>query len=432
MTKLDYEVLKDITLLYVEDDKAVQEIFSKQLDKRVGTLLCASDGQEGYELYMKHKPDIILTDIQMPKVSGLEMAKKIRIIDNDVAIFITTAYNDSELISEALYLNICGYLVKPIHKHELYSMLIGRAKLIAIQKENDRHTKMLQSIINADTHMLVVTDLDSVTYANKTFMNFINVDDISEFNTKYGSFIDMFLEQDRHVHKGLLKDNSDDLMELMLRTEATKRNVMLFDFNDFKPKAFHFNLTPIDRINNKDIYLATFINISLMTLEKVAMQNKVYYDNLTSVYNRNKIDEIFELSVARAKRYDETFSMIIVDIDHFKLFNDVHGHLVGDEVLILLAQTIQKHTRDTDTFARWGGEEFVMILPNTTKENTAIVAEHLRYNVENIIHPTAGGVTASFGITQYDKNDTEKAMYERCDQALYKAKENGRNRVEIN
>ncbi|MEA3498379.1 MAG: GGDEF domain-containing protein [Campylobacterota bacterium] len=308
--------------------------------------------------------------------------------------------------------------------------MINRAKLIESTKENIRQTKMLQSIINADSHMLAITDLDSISFGNKTFMKFMNIEDISQFNNKYESFADIFLEQKNHIHKGLIEDG-DNLMELMLKTRATKRNVMIFDFNKFTPKAFHFNLTPIDRVDGKDIYLATFIDISLMTLEKVEMRSKVYYDNLTGIYNRNKIDEVFKESVSRAKRYDETFSMILIDIDHFKSFNDTYGHLIGDEVLISLSQTIDKVTRETDTFARWGGEEFVMILPNTIQENAAIVAENLRYNVEKIIHKTAGSVTASFGVTQYVKDDTEKSMYEKCDKALYKAKENGRNRVEI-
>ena len=430
MLKLDYSILKNISLLYIEDDEAVQEVFKKQFEKVIGTLYVASDGEEGYEKYLEYNPDIILTDINMPKLSGLDMAKKIRLIDNDVAIFITTAHNDTEFISQALYLNICGYLVKPIHKQELYSMLIGRAKLIVSQREYARQNKMLQSIINADTHLLAVTDLKNITFANKTFMRFLNIDSIEEFNNKHNSFVDIFLEQDNHIHAGLLEEG-EDFAELMLKTNATQRNVMIFDFNQFMPKAFQFSLTPIDRVDDKDIYLATFIDISLMTLEKVEMQNKVYYDNLTGIYNRNKIDEVFEEAVARANRYDEVFSMIIVDIDHFKNFNDTYGHLIGDEVLISLAKTIQKITRETDTFARWGGEEFVMILPNTKSENAALVAEYLRSDVEKIKHKTAGGVTASFGVTEYMHSDTEKAMYERCDAALYKAKENGRNRVEV-
>ena len=431
MLDLDYDILKEITLLYVEDDQNVQDIYSKQLKKKVGKLICASDGEDGYNQYIKHSPDMILTDIQMPKVTGIEMVKKIRSHNTNVAIFITTAHNNSELIAESLYLNICGYLVKPINKNELFAMLVGHAKLIVDERKNIRHVKMLQSIIDADTHMLAVTDLHKITFANKTFINYLNLDSTEQFNDKYNRFTDIFLEQDDYIHNGTLKDEQN-LMELMLKLDDSKKQVMIFDYNSFNPKAFSFKLTPIDRVNNKDIYLATFIDVSSQALERVQMKAKAYKDNLTNIYNRNKVDEVIQEAIARTKRYNEPFSMILIDIDHFKKFNDTYGHLIGDEVLISLAQTINKITRETDTFARWGGEEFVMILANTTKENGAIVAENLRRNVEKIIHPTAGGVTASFGVTQYMEQDTEKTMYERCDEALYKAKQNGRNRVEVN
>ena len=424
------DILKEITLLYVEDDKETQKLYFDKLSKKVKELYLAHDGQEGYDKYLKYKPDVIITDIKMPIASGIDMAKKIREIDETTPIIVISAYNTVDLLTTSLNLDISGYLVKPINNKKLFTMIENRAQVIIAKKEELRRNNMLQAIINADTHLLAVTDLETLLFANNTFMNFFNIDSCDEFNDKYKSFIDIFIEQDDYIHKKLLKDD-EDFMELILRTQTTSRNVMIFDFSNFMPKSFHINLTPIDRDNNKDIYLATFMDISLMTLEKIQMQTKVYYDNLTNIYNRNKIDEIFEQEITRVQRYNEIFSMILIDIDHFKDFNDTYGHLVGDEVLILLAKTIEKITRTTDTFARWGGEEFVMILPNTTKQNAAIVAEHLRGDVQKIQHKTAGGVTASFGVSQYEANDTEKSMYEKCDAALYRAKENGRNRVEI-
>jgi diguanylate cyclase (GGDEF)-like protein len=426
----DIEILKEITVLYVEDDRQTRELYSENLKKRVKELYTAEDGHEGFNKYLEEKPDIIITDIQMPSSTGIEMARKIREIDENIPIIVTTAYNTVELLTESLHLDISGYLVKPINNKQLLSKLKTRAEAIIAKKEEDNKYKMLQAIINADSHLLAVTDLDEIIFANNTFMNFFNVEACSEFNKKYTKFVDIFMEQEEFIHKGQLKEN-EDFMELMLRTPATKRNVIVFDFNKFTPKAFYLKLTPIDRKNNKDIYLCTLIDISLMTQEKAQLQNKVYFDNLTNIYNRNKLDEVFEQELEHARRYKTPFSMILIDIDHFKSFNDTYGHLIGDEVLVKLAKTINKITRKTDTFGRWGGEEFIMVLPNTTKENAAIVAEHLRLDVEKIKHPIAGGITASFGVAQYEEGDNEESLYIKSDEALYKAKENGRNRVEI-
>ena len=424
------EILKEITLLYVEDDRETRELYAENLQRRVKKLYVASEGQEGFDKYLEYKPDIVITDIQMPSSSGIDMAKKIRQMDEDTPIIITTAYNTIELLTESLHLDISGYLVKPINNKQLLTKLKARAENILAKREEENKNSMLQAIINADTHMLAVTDLESVIFANNTFMNFFNIEKCEEFNNKYDHFIDIFMDQEGFIHKDVLRED-ENFMELMLRTPATKRNVMVFDFNKFTPKSFYLKLTPIDRKAGKDIYLATFIDISLMTMEKAQLQSKVYYDNLTNIYNRNKLDEVFEQELEQAKRYGIKFSMILIDIDHFKSFNDSYGHLIGDEVLVMLAKTISKTTRKTDTFGRWGGEEFVMILPNTPKENAVIVAEHLRHDVAKLEHSTAGGITASFGVCEYSEGDTEESMYKKCDKALYRAKEKGRDRVEI-
>ena len=430
MLNIDVGLIQKITILYVDNEVDDNDLFLQQLRKKVSKVYIANNGEDGYETYIKYNPDIIITDIQMPKLNGIDMIKKIRENDLEVAIFVATSSTEIELIAQYLYLNIYGYLLKPIDEDELFSMLIDKIKLIIAEKENKKYIQMLQLIINADTHMLAVTDLNTISFSNKTFKNFMNFDDVNEFNNTHDKFIDIFLEQENYLHKGMLKEN-ETFTELMFKTDPTKRNVMIFDFHNFKPRAFYFTLTPIDIENGKNIYLATFIDISYMTLKNVAITHKAYYDNLTNIYNRNKIDEVLHDLIAKANRYENIFSIILIDIDHFKKFNDTYGHLIGDEVLVLLATTINKITRDTDTFARWGGEEFLLILPHTTKENSIIVAEHFRKNVEKMLHNKAGKITASFGITEYEKGDTEQSMYEKCDKALYRAKENGRNRVEV-
>ncbi|MBD3841231.1 MAG: diguanylate cyclase [Campylobacterales bacterium] len=424
------EYLADITLLYVEDDKPILDIYSSRLEKIVKQLYIASNGQEAYNIYMENKPDIIITDIKMSGINGLDLAHKIRDEDPNIPIIVTSAYNTVDYLTQALHLDISGYLVKPIDHKKMFSMLISQAKVILAKKNEQQRQNMLQAIINADSHMLAVTDLKEIFFANNTFINFFHLDNSKQFNEKYKTFTDIFIEHGDMLSNSKITQG-ENFMELYLKASVSDRNVLLFDFNNFTPKTFHIKITPIDRKNNKDIYLVTLIDISVMTIEKVELKNKVYYDALTNVYNRNKLDEVFKYELVQAQRYGSIFSMILVDIDHFKKFNDTYGHLVGDEVLVLLAKTIEKITRSTDTFARWGGEEFVIVLPNTTKENAAILAEHIRKDVEKLRHKKAGLITASFGISQFEKNDTQESMYQKCDKALYKAKENGRNRVEV-
>ena len=153
-------------------------------------------------------------------------------------------------------------------------------------------------------------------------------------------------------------------------------------------------------------------------------------DPLTSIPNRRKFNEVLEYELQRDARYHNELSIILCDLDHFKHINDEHGHNTGDEVLKTFTQLVSSSIRKTDFFARWGGEEFVLLLPETDINTATEMAEKLRLAIEQNQNPGVGQVTASFGVTQFMTNDDEKKFIGRADDALYKAKKNGRNKVE--
>jgi len=196
-----------------------------------------------------------------------------------------------------------------------------------------------------------------------------------------------------------------------------------------EPKTFFINISVIN--SDKHLYLVSLTDITQMTIEKVKTEHKAYFDGLTGIYNRNKLEETFHQELLRVQRYGHPLSIAILDIDHFKNFNDTYGHLIGDEVLIMLANGVNQKVRNTDVFARWGGEEFVIIFVETKLDDAFKSADNIRKHIETLEHTSAGKVTASFGVTQYRDGDTLESIFKRCDDALYVAKENGRNRVEI-
>lgn len=156
-----------------------------------------------------------------------------------------------------------------------------------------------------------------------------------------------------------------------------------------------------------------------------------YTDTLTKVFNRLKFEEVAEIELLTAEKFDLPLSIAVIDIDHFKKFNDNYGHLVGDEVLTMVAGFVNNSVRGTDTFARWGGEEFVILFKGTNKDVARNIAQKLRIGISKLEHQLAGSITASFGITEFVKGDTLESIFKRCDDALYLAKANGRNRVEV-
>jgi len=161
-----------------------------------------------------------------------------------------------------------------------------------------------------------------------------------------------------------------------------------------------------------------------------------FTDSLTGLYNRRYVTEILDKEFERAVRKHELLSLVIFDIDHFKVINDTYGHQDGDVVLVAIAEAAQKGLRTYDVVARYGGEEFVFVLPGTPLSGAVVVAERLREAVQSLTFapPMEGlAVTVSLGVATYPSPHVESAttLFRQADYALYHAKQNGRNRVEV-
>ncbi len=161
-------------------------------------------------------------------------------------------------------------------------------------------------------------------------------------------------------------------------------------------------------------------------------------DEVTQIYNRRKINQDIIIAIERYERYGTPFSFVMFDIDLFKSFNDRYGHLVGDEVLVQVSNLIDSQTRLSDIFARWGGDEFALLIPETGREQALQLCEKLRRAViesagERLRErfDIAEEISCSFGVTAIQKGDTIDSLLGRTDRALYLAKEHGRNRVEL-
>ncbi|WP_321491369.1 diguanylate cyclase [uncultured Desulfobacter sp.] len=160
------------------------------------------------------------------------------------------------------------------------------------------------------------------------------------------------------------------------------------------------------------------------------LERLVTLDRLTGLVNRAKLDEVLAAELTRSNRYGNSFGLILADIDHFKAVNDTHGHQVGDQVLQLFAEQLKNGVRDVDVPGRWGGEEFLIICPESDQQGVVTLAQFLHKHVQRREIEGVGKKTASFGVTVFEKKDTVKTILGRADKALYRAKEAGRNRVE--
>jgi diguanylate cyclase (GGDEF)-like protein len=187
-------------------------------------------------------------------------------------------------------------------------------------------------------------------------------------------------------------------------------------------------ITNIGDINQKKLFEA----FEELEKQKAILYQSSIMDHLTQVYNRSYIMKVFDSAFAQTKRYQQTFSCIILDIDNFKAINDTYGHPMGDEVIKATAQKIASQLRDADSVGRYGGEEFLIILPNTGAAEAKQVAEKIRTTVENAtIGKQKLSVTVSLGLsdTLIESPTTQEEMLHNVDVALYQAKEKGKNRT---
>ncbi len=161
------------------------------------------------------------------------------------------------------------------------------------------------------------------------------------------------------------------------------------------------------------------------------MEKQATTDSLTLCYNRKMFNDLLSVEVKKATRHAKPLSLVILDIDNFKSVNDTYGHLIGDEVLKEMAAITRENIRESDIFARWGGEEFSILLPETTVEGGATLAEKIRNCIKSHRFNKAGNLTCSFGVAELIPDEPKDTLISNADWALYHSKNNGKNQVAV-
>jgi diguanylate cyclase (GGDEF)-like protein/PAS domain S-box-containing protein len=206
-----------------------------------------------------------------------------------------------------------------------------------------------------------------------------------------------------------------------------------FDFPDGTRRFMYVSYYPLF---SKDKKMVTGVVLNSIDITKIKeMEEKLKLlsitDQLTRIYNRVKFNDALKEEIKRLRRYETDLSIIMFDIDHFKSVNDSYGHDVGDKVLVSLVELVKECIRETDVFSRWGGEEFMILLPHTSLENASMLAERIRIKIMKHNFGEVDSVTCSFGVTQINNDDNSETFTKRVDNALYQSKRSGRNRVTV-
>ena len=374
--------LKNLVCLYVEDEDFIRDSFSLMLKRYFKEVIIAKNGKEGLEKFKNNEIDIIISDIRMPIMDGIEMVKHIKEINPKAYVIFITAFSDTEYLKAAIELNVEGYLTKPIDRNMLINKLNFLADVIKNEKETKELLELLKIIFERQSDGVILYEDKEAKLCNKEFLN---------------------------VFKKCF--SLEELINLFKIDPNKNLQVVNINHRVYEVK--------INKLANKYL-LISFDDVTAYKMES-------FIDELTQVYNRKYLSEILKELIKRKK-----LCLIEADIDHFKKINDTYGHPFGDEVLKKMASVLKSKLRKDDLIVRMGGEEFLIILDTYEIDNALMVAEKLRKAIEDADFEKTK-VTSSFGVCCGDinsKDDFEK-LYSLVDEALYKAKQNGRNRVEL-
>ena len=440
---MDKSFLKNINILYVEDEDEVRALTTLILSKFVNNVIVAANGLEGFELFKKHnlddnsefKIDLVVTDINMPKMNGLEMIAEIAKIDISTPSIITTAHGDTGFLQQAIDSRVRGYVHKPLKMDKLIDTISLAAepkflkeKLEDLNKklsiEVAEKTMELRFILDSQENIIFVINEDKLSSANKAFFDFFMVTSIEEFNAKNRCVSSYFIKNDSCFSP---TDNNDWLKDIM-KLDDMKRLVRIKNHNN-EDRIFRVNVKSFNY--NTKHYVTSLTDITELQEYTYELQYQANHDSLTKLFNRAKFNSELDKEILRENRYQHKLSMLMFDIDDFKNINDTYGHDVGDVVLINIAKILKNSIRITDFGCRWGGEEFMILLPETPIKEALHISETIRKNIEEY-QPDAVElpVTVSIGVAEFVINEDDKESFvKNVDIALYEAKRTGKNKV---
>ncbi|MDZ7582128.1 MAG: response regulator [Deltaproteobacteria bacterium] len=448
------------TILIVDDDPTNVKLLAAKLNDADYTILKAYGGQEALEVAQSQSPGLVLLDVMMPGLNGFDVTAQLKKSPqtSDIPIILVTALDGSDNKTKGLEAGADDFLNKPVNTAELKARVksLLRMKRYSDQLKARAFTKkMTLSPLNDEETvaelrlptLLIVEDSASDAKLIRSLLNNLPCTILTAQsgeealsicrNRKVDVMIlDLMLPglDGYEVVKQIKEKAATQAIQIIVVTSLqdidSKVKGFEFGVDDFLVKPIHFNefLARVNSLLKKKAY-----HDKLMGSFEAAVQAAIT-DKLTGVYNSGYFQLCLKNELKRADRHHHPVSLLMMDIDDFKQVNDRHGHLAGDTVLQAIAAQIGGSIRDIDILARFGGDEFAIILPFTQQKSAAAVAERIRRAIEEfafaVNEQTSLNISLSIGVAEYAIGaETAQEMIHRADQALYAAKSDRKNNV---
>ncbi|EEK54843.1 Sensory box/GGDEF family protein [Bacillus cereus BGSC 6E1] len=378
-------------------------------------MFIANSFEEGEVLFQRTKPHIVIM-----YVTDFSQIKYIKNMYNPQSTFIVIW--DQQITSEfaeVLTLGIRNIVIAPVTPQMVLEEVNKSLYQLSLVRQVSLQQELLQTMFDFRNDLLFIVEDDEIVDCNTNFLEFFGYENLFAYREQHLVFAEHLIRENGYY------STTHDITWLD-DTLSYDRRIKMSNYEG-EVSTFLLRATPLPEDLSRFIVKCTEIT----ELDEIYQEQErlAMIDSLTEIYNRLKFQQILEAEWDNAMRNNENIALILFDIDNFKAVNDTYGHDFGDLALIELAELMKSKVEQQHVFARWGGEEFIILVTNTVEKEAFQVAESLRFFIETKQFSGISKLTASFGVALYEKGITREELMQRADIALYEAKKNGKNQV---
>jgi len=439
-------------ILVVDDLPDNRNLLARILQSDGYKVLTAESGMEGIRIAEEALPDLILLDVSMPVMDGIEACERLKKIERtrEIPVIFISALDEIEKKVKAFDAGSVDYIVKPFDIEEIQARLSTHLSILRLRRQLQATNRQLADRLEELTHSQQL-----LQERERKLDAFVNaMPNISFVCDQDGRYLEILANETGLLSasvdemKGRLIEDLSPPQEARLMMEAVHRAVETGETQVIEYKIpvlaggerwFEGRIALMEKDDaghSKVVFIATEISERVRLYQEV--QHLAIHDSLTGCYNRRHFLTLACQELERATRYKRPLALLMLDIDSFKKFNDRYGHPIGDHILCALVNLCQKHLRQADLLGRYGGEEFIILAPETTVEDAMQVAERLRLKIARLKTATPVGklsLTVSIGVAGFEPDCAQPSamdeLIKASDEALYAAKAAGRNCVRV-
>ncbi len=428
---LGFASRREAVILIVDDAPDNLGVLRKLMVEQGYQAFVATSGERALKIARRVHPDLILLDVVMPGMDGFETCRQLKshAATQRIPVIFMSAKTETEDVVAGFDLGAVDYISKPLRMAEVCARVRTQLQIRSKSETQEEQAERLRTIVNNMAEGLLIIEADGrIQFTNPACDKYLGYPAHELAGKTIADLLNPMVAQEYL-----------DYFERYAAAPETAHNhgtrEVIIRHRQGSSVCMDLTLTPM--YLREPLFIGLLHDITHHKLSEDALQRAAMVDPLTTIANRRHFDSFLEKEWQRAIRSGLPLSLVVMDVDHFKLYNDTLGHAAGDVCLRQVAQAIHSHAlRPTDLAARYGGEEFVLLFAETDSDSAYLLAESIRAHVESLQlphprSPTSPWITVSIGVSTIRPGqlDNIEALFVAADRAMYAAKEGGRNQA---